>query len=67
MATGAYHIMSKEVERVKNCSFNLVVHPLLHTNIQILTNYVEKMVKLCFKACNIDVPNAPAISWICFY
>ena len=67
MAAGAYHIMSKEVERVKNCSFSLVVHPLLHTNTQILKNYVEKMVKLCFEACNIDVPNAPAISWICFY
>lgn len=54
-------------QKGSNCSFSLVVHPLLHTNTQILTNYAEKMVKLCFEACNIDVPNAPANSWICFY
>ena len=32
MAAEAYHIKLKEVEKVRNCNFNLFAHSLLHTN-----------------------------------
>ena len=36
------NIIIKEVEKVRNCCFNLFVNSLLHINTHLLTNYVDK-------------------------
>ena len=46
MAAEAYHVISKEGEKVRNCSFNLCVHSLLHIDTQVLTSHVGKIVEL---------------------
>ena len=43
MAAQEYHIKVKEVERVRNWSFKLTPHSYLHIDINVLTNYVNKM------------------------
>lgn len=37
--------MLKEAEKIKNCSFNLFSHSLLHTDKQVLTSHVSKILK----------------------
>ena len=44
----AYDFKSNEVEKVKNCNFNLFAHSLLHINTQVLTSHVGKIVELMF-------------------
>ena len=34
-------IIIKAVEKVRNCSFNLFVNPLLHINTHLSTNYID--------------------------
>ena len=46
MAALTYHIMSKDVEKVRNCRFVLLAHSLLLPNTQELTNYVGKIAEL---------------------
>ena len=46
MVGKAYHIISKEVGKIRTCSFNLFSHAFLHIDTQTLTNYVGKMVTL---------------------
>ena len=46
MVAEAYHIISKDVEKVNNCTFSLFAHSILCTNTQLLTNHVEKMEEL---------------------
>ena len=40
------NIIIKEVEKVRNCSFNLFENSLLHINTNVLRIYVDKMVEL---------------------
>ena len=35
-------IIIKAVEKVRNCSFNLFVNPLLHINTHLSTNYIDE-------------------------
>ena len=44
MAAEAYYIISKEVDEVKNYSFIVTKHSILHTFLS--ANYVDKMVYL---------------------
>ena len=42
MTGKAYHIISKEIEKVRNSNFNLGTHSLLHTDTRVLTSHVGK-------------------------
>ena len=47
-ASFAYHMISREVLKVKDCSFNLRASSLLHIGKDVLTSYVGKMVESLF-------------------
>ena len=36
------HIMSKDVEKLRNCCYNLCVHSLFHIDAQVLTSHFRK-------------------------
>ena len=56
------HITSKDVEKLRNCRDNLWVHSRLHTDTQVLTSHVGKIVEWwCFGCDSI------AISEIAFW
>ena len=40
------HIISKDLEKLRNCRYNLCVHSRLHIDTQALTSYVGKIVEL---------------------
>lgn len=46
LAVYADRSILKEVQKVRNCSFNLLTHSLLQINTQTVTNYIRRMVEL---------------------
>ena len=44
----AYHVISKETEKYKNCSFKKLVQLFSHIDTHVLKDHVGKMVELLF-------------------
>ena len=40
------HVMSKDVEKLRNCRYNLCVHSLFHTDTQALTSHFHEIMEL---------------------
>ena len=55
------HIISKDVKKVRKCSYKLCVHSLLHTDTQVLTSHVDKIVDLLFFGCDSITPGTDNI------
>lgn len=61
------YILSKLVQKVRSCCFNLFAHSLLHTDTQVLTRHVSKMVELCFGSGDTVTLDAQIAFWMYFY
>ena len=59
------HIISTDAEKVRNCSFKLCVHSLLHIDKQVLICYVAKIVELwCSGGDSIAISEAEMTCWM---
>ena len=58
-------IISKDVEKLRNCCYNLCVHSPFHIDAQVLTSHFRKMVELwCFGCDSIAISEAHITFWI---
>lgn len=53
-----------EVERVRNCSFNLCANFLLHIDTRILTSHFSKILGLQFYGCG-NISISEALGYVC--
>ena len=61
------HIISKNVEKSRNCRYNLCVHSLFHRNAQVLTSRFCKIVELWYFECDSTaISEAHITFWISF-
>ena len=60
-------IISKDVEKLRNCCYNLCVHSPLHIDARVLTSHFRKIVELlCFGCDIIAISEAHITFWIFF-
>ena len=60
-------IMSKDVEKLRNCRYNLCVHSLFHIDAQVLTSRFREIVELwCFGCDSTAISEAHITFWIFF-
>ena len=61
------HIMSKDVEKLKNCCYNLCVHSLFHIDAQVLKSHFHEIMELwCFGCDSTAIPEVHVTFWIFF-
>ena len=61
------HIISKDVEKFRNCNYKICVHSRLHIDAQVLTSHVGKTVELWRFGCDsITISEAHITFWIFF-
>ena len=61
------HIISKDLEKWRNCCYKLCVHSPFHIDAQVLTSHFRKMVELwCFGCDSIAISEAHITFWVFF-